>query len=50
MVIHIQNGKLARRRYHNTMTICHWVQRGYIAPRKEAVLKTILFSLRQGVK
>ena len=50
MVISIQSGKLAKIRYHNAMTICKWVQRGYIAPRKEAVLSSVLFSLRQGVK
>ena len=48
-VIHIQDGKLARRRYHNAMTICMWVQRGIIPPRKQEVLKTILFALKQGV-
>ena len=50
MIISIQSGKLAKRRYHNAMTICMWVQRGIIAARKEAVLSSLLFSLRQGVK
>ncbi len=50
MLIKITDNKLARRRHHNSMAICAWVQKGYIPPRKESVLSSILFSLRQGVK
>lgn len=46
-VIHIQDGKLARRRYHNTMAIFHGVKSGRIPPRKKAVLETILYILRE---
>ena len=47
-IINITESKLAKRRNHNAYAICKWVQRGYIAPRKEAVLAGMLFALRTG--
>lgn len=46
-VTHIQEGKLAKRRYHNTMAIFHGVRSGKIPPRKKTVLETILYVLRE---
>ena len=45
-IVNITEGKLAKRRNHNAYALCMWVQRGYIAPRKEAALAGILFALR----
>lgn len=46
-VIHICDGKLAKRRTHNAFTIAKWVQQGCVEPRKEAALAGVLFVLRQ---
>lgn len=45
-VTNIQDGKLAKRRYHNAMAIFKLVQRGVIAPRKKAALQSVLQGLR----
>ena len=47
MIRSIWEGKLAKRRYHNAIAISLWVQHGRIPPRKEAVLKSVLFTLRE---
>ena len=46
-VTHIQDGNLAKRRYHNTMAIFYGVQAGRIPPRKKTALETILYVLRK---
>ncbi len=45
MIININDGRLSKRRNHNSMAIAIWVLRGYIKPRKEANLNGKLLIL-----